>query len=103
MAVAGIPFTGNDIELQAGLRAQAVWNALNDAHNWYLWLNDATRGQTLFTSLGIGADWTIISTAASDLGGPSGLWAVSHGSFTPSGANNYFFSAKSLVGTNYAG
>lgn len=49
------------------------------------------------------ADITLIRNSFADLGGTSGLWAVSHGTFAPAGASNYFSNAKNLTGTNYSG
>jgi hypothetical protein len=45
-----------------------------------------------------------LRNSISDLGSTAnGLWAVSHGLFIPGGVNNFFFNAKALTGTNFAG
>ncbi len=57
----------------------------------------------VLTGLGVSAaDLVIIRNSFADLGGASGLYAVAHGTFAPSGASNYFFNAKNLTGLNYA-
>jgi len=98
--MAGIPYTGADLELKAGLIAQGVWGALDDARKWYWWLQDNAAA---FASLGISGDQTLITNSAGDLGGPAGLWSVAHAKFTPGGSSDYFSNAKKLTGTNYAG
>jgi hypothetical protein len=98
--MAGIPYTGADLELKAGLLANNLWQALDDARNWYWWLQDNAAA---FATLGISADQTLITGAAGDLGGPAGLWAVAHSKFAPGGSSDYFANAKKLTGTNYAG
>jgi hypothetical protein len=103
--MAGIPMTAADVQLRAGLISQQVWDALDKAREWYLWLNDATHGTGLTqTTLSISAaDDTLIRNAAADLGGPAGLWSVSHAKLAPAGASDYFSNAKQLTGTNYCG
>jgi hypothetical protein len=98
--MAGIPFTGADLELKAGLIAQNLWNDLNAAREWYWWIQDHAA---VFSTLGISGDQTLITNAASDLAGPAGLWSVAHAKSVPGGASDYFANAKQLTGTNYAG
>jgi hypothetical protein len=101
--MAGIPYTAADLQLQAGLRAQQVWDALDSVRAWYLWLNDASHSGVM-TSLGISSpDQTLITNSAAELGGPGGLWSVSHAKVTPSGASDYFANSKQLTGLNYSG
>lgn len=100
--MAGITYNGNDVETKAGLVAQNLWNALNDARSWYLWITDGAHS-AIWTPLGIAADQTLITNAAGDLGGPAGLWSVAHAKVTPSGASDYFANAKQLTATNYTG
>jgi hypothetical protein len=100
--MAGIGFDANAIEQKAGLISQQVWDALQEAREFYLWLQDHSSASV--QALGVSsADDTLIRNAMGDLGGPSGLWSVGHNKTTPSGASDYFFNAKQLTGTNYAG
>jgi hypothetical protein len=104
--MAGFELKALDINNRAGALARAVWSALDDAHNFKLWLDDATHTDTILGPSGIGmtsADLTLIRSSFADLGGSSGLWAVSHGTFTPSGSSNYFFNAKQLGGIYWTG
>lgn len=104
--MAGYTLTANDINSRAGTLAYAVWKALDDVRAFKLWLDDSSHTDTVLGPTGIGvtsADLTVIRNGIADLGGTSGLWAVAHGSFAPSGASNYFANAKSLTGINYAG
>lgn len=100
--MAGITFTGAELEQRAGFVAQNLWNALDDARQWYLWLNDSSHSG-IWTPLGIATDQSLIMGAAGDLGGPGGLWSVAHSKTTPSGASDYFSNAKQLTGLIYAG
>lgn len=103
--MAGISFTATQLNAQAGLLVQSLWTSLEEVHKFKLWLDDATHTDAILTaapySVAAG-DLTAIRAAFADLGGTSGLWAVAHGSFAPSGANNYFFNAKTLTGLTYA-
>lgn len=103
--MAGNPFTALDINNRAGALVSGVWNSLEEARRFKLWLDDATHSDTALGPSGVGvpsADLTLIRNSFADLAGASGLWAVSHGSFAPSGASNYFSNAKQLTGLNYA-
>jgi hypothetical protein len=103
--MAGITYTATQLQAQAGLLVQSVWTSLEEARKFKLWLDDATHSDTLLGPTGAGvplADLAVIRTAFADLGGSTGLYAVAHGTFTPSGASNYFFTAKQLTGLNYA-
>lgn len=99
--MAGFTITAKDVNDRAGALARAVWLALDDAHAFKLWLDDSTHNDAALGPSGVGiplADLTIIRNSFGDLGGASGLWAVSHATFTPSGASNYFANAKQLGG-----
>jgi hypothetical protein len=99
--MAGFALTALDINNRAGALARAVWQSLDDARNFKQWLDDSTHADAALGPTGVGvttADLTIIRNSFADLGGASGLWAVAHGSYTPTGANNYFFNAKQLGG-----
>lgn len=100
--MAGISYTGDNIEQKAGLIAQQVWDALTEAREFYLWLQDHNSASVI--ALGVQSpDDTLIRNAFNDLAGPAGLWSVAHSKSTPSGASDYFFNAKQLTGTNYSG
>jgi hypothetical protein len=102
--MAGITFGANDIEQKAGLIVQQVWDSLSNARAFYLWLADPTHSAAAIQALGVSAsDDTLIRNAFGDLGGPAGLWSVSHAKFTPGGSSDYFSNAKQLTGTNYSG
>lgn len=93
-----------DVNNRAGALVTNLWNALNDVRQFKQWLDDSTHNDTYLTALGFSnADITLLRGAFSDLGGSSGLWAVSHGTYVPPGVNNFFFQAKSITGTNYTG
>jgi hypothetical protein len=102
--MAGIPFAATDINMKAGALVVGVWRALDEARDFYLWLNDPTHTDSALVAAGMQqSDVTLIKNSFGDLGGPAGLWAVSHATFTPSGASNYFANAKQLTGVNYTG
>lgn len=104
--MAGNSYTATDINNRAGSLVYGVWQALDAARQFKLWLDDASHTDTVLGPTGIGvttADLLVIRNSFADLAGASGLWAVAHGSFAPSGASNYFFNAKNLSGLNYTG
>lgn len=104
--MAGFALTALDINNRAGALVRAVWQSLEDAHAFKLWLDDATHSDTALGPSGVGipsADLTLIRNSFADLGGTSGLWAVSHGTFAPSGASNYYSNAKQLGGIYWTG
>lgn len=102
--MAGIPFTAADVQMRAGLVSQQLWDALDAARTWYLWLSDSTHSAATIQALGVSlSDDTLIRNSAGDLGGPSGLWSVAHAKVAPAGSSDYFFNAKQLTGTNYSG
>lgn len=101
--MAGNPYTALDINNRAGALVSGLWTSLEEVRRFKLWLDDSIHNDTALTAVGVSAgDLTIIRNSFADLGGASGLWAVAHGSFAPSGANNYFFNAKNLTGLTYA-
>lgn len=107
MAV-GYPIAAADVNAKAGALVTACWDSLDQVRRFALWLNDATHTDAFLNNLGItgtasSGDVQTLRNSFADLGGPSGLWAVAHGNFAPSGASNYFFNAKALTGTNYTG
>lgn len=104
--MAGFPLTALDINNRAGALVTGLWTSMEEVRRFKLWLDDASHNDAaLGTSGGVGvaaADLLVIRNSFADLGGAAGLYAVAHGSFAPSGANNYFFNAKNLAGLNYA-
>jgi hypothetical protein len=104
--MAGYALAALDINNRAGALSLGLWQALEDAHKFKQWLDDATHTDTVLGPTGVGvttADLLIIRNSFADLAGTSGLYAVAHGTFAPTGASNYFSNAKQLVGVNYAG
>jgi hypothetical protein len=107
----GYPVSAADVNNKAGQLVTSVWDNLNDLHRFYLWLTDSAHTDTYLNNLAGGGitgtatsgDVQTLRNSIADLGGSSGLWAVAHGTFTPSGSNNYFFNAKLLTGTNFTG
>lgn len=104
--MAGNPYTALDINNRAGVLVTGLWTALEDVRRFKQWLDDSTHNDTAIGPSGVGvttADLLVIRNSFADLGGASGLYAVAHGTFDPSGVNNYFFNAKQLTGLNYTG
>lgn len=104
--MAGYTLTALDVNQRAAALALGLWTALDEAHKFKLWLDDSAHTDTVLGPSGVGvttADLLVIRNAFADLAGASGLYAVSHGTFAPSGASNYFTNARLLTGINYAG
>jgi hypothetical protein len=104
--MAGYALNVSGINDRAGAVATQLWNALEEAHKFKLWLDDATHTDAALGPTGIGvtsADLTIIRAAASDLGSPSGLWGVAHSQSHPAANNDFFFNAKQLGGIYWTG
>lgn len=104
--MAGNAYTATQIQDKSGSLVYSVWAALEEARKWKQWLDDSIHTDTILGPTGVGvptADLTLIRNSFADLAGTSGLYAVAHGTFAPSGASNYFFNAKSLSGLNYTG
>lgn len=102
--MAGNTITALDINGRAGLLVTSLWTSLEEVRKFKLWLDDATHNDAAIGPSGIGVtapDLTLIRNSFADLGGASGLYAVSHGTFAPGGASNYFSNAKQLTGLNY--
>lgn len=103
--MAGNPYTALDINNRAGVLVTGLWTALEDARRFKLWLDDTSHTDTVLGPSGVGvttADLLVIRNSFADLGGASGLYAVAHGTFAPTGASNYFANAKLLTGLTYA-
>lgn len=108
MATVGIQITPNDINSKVNGLVTACWDSLDQVRRFHLWLTDATHTDAFLNNIGItgsasSGDVQSLRNSIADLGGASGLWAVAHGSFAPTGASNYFFNAKALTGTNFTG
>lgn len=103
--MAGNTYTAQNLQDRAGAIVAGLWNSLEEARRFKLWLDDSIHSDTILGpsgSIGVPtADLTIIRTSFADLAGSSGLYAVAHGTFAPSGTSNYFFTAKNLTGLNY--
>lgn len=103
--MAGNTFTAADVQNRAGSLVAGLWTQLEDIRKFKLWLDDSSHTDMILGPLGVGVpsgDLTIIRSAIADLGGNSGLWAVSHGTYAPAAPSNFFFNAKLLTGLNYA-
>lgn len=104
---AGYPIAASDVNTKAGGLVVAAWKSLDDIRAFKLWLDDAIHNDAFLNNIGItgsatAGDVKVLRDSMADLGGASGLWAVAHGTFTPTGASNYFSNAKALTGVNYA-
>ena len=107
MAV-GYTVSAGDVNNKAGALVTNLWDALDQVRRFKLWLDDATHGDAYLNGIGITGsastgDVKLLRDSFADLGGAAGLYVVSHGSFAPGGASNYFANAKQLTGTNYTG
>lgn len=107
MAV-GYPVTAADVNAKAGALVTNLWDALDQARRFNLWLTDALHTDTYFNNLGIAGsastgDLKVLRDSFADLAGTAGLYVVAHGTLAPAGASNYFFNARQLTGTNYTG
>jgi hypothetical protein len=105
---AGYPINAADINNRAGALVTSLYDDLEAVRRFKLWLDDAAHTDAFLNSIGITGsastgDVKALRDSLADLGGTTGLWAVAHGSYAPGGANNYFFNAKALTGTNYTG
>jgi hypothetical protein len=104
--MAGFVLTASGINDRAGSVVTQLWNALDAAHAFSLWLADATHDDTALGPSGVGvqtADLTIIRAALADLGSANGLWGVAHNLKTQPATNDFFFQAKKLGGIYWAG
>lgn len=107
MAV-GYPVTAADVNAKAGALVTNLWDALDQARRFHLWLTDALHTDTYLNNLGISGsastgDVQVLRNSFGDLAGSAGLYVVAHGTFAPGGASNYFSNARQLTGTNYTG
>lgn len=103
----GRELTSLDVNNRAAAVVEQLWSALEEASKLYRWLSDANiTGASDANLIAAGLtteDITAIRAAATDLGGPSGLWGVAHAQSHPSGNNDFFFNAKLLAGINFTG
>lgn len=103
---AGFALTALDINNRAGSLARSVWQSLDDAHAFSLWLADATHSDTALGPTGVGiptADLAVIRASFTDLGSATGLWGVAHNQKTVVATNDFFFNAKQLGGIYWTG
>jgi hypothetical protein len=104
----GYPVTAADVNNKAGALVVALWTNLEAIKQFKAWLDDSAHGDVYLNNLGItgtssSGDVKTLRDSFADLAGAAGLYGVSHGTVTPSGASNYFFNAKNLSGVNFAG
>lgn len=99
----GFPMTKADIDTRLGLEVGDLWKALAAIHARRQWLDDSAHNTTFMTTAPLsytsGED-TTIRAAITDL---DKLWQISHAAATQGAANDFFFNAKLLGGTNYFG
>lgn len=105
---AGIVPTASDINFRAATVALELWTKLDQARDWYLYMADANHTDAYFNAIGItgskatpGTDLGKLFAAAADLG--NSLWSVGHGKQTQAAVNDFFFTAYTLTGMNWAG
>lgn len=104
----GYQITGADVNNRAGSLVVALWTTLRDIKDFKAWLDDSAHSDTFLNGIGINGnvslgDVKVLRDSFADLGGASGLYSVSHGTFAPGGASNYFFNAKNLSGVSFSG
>lgn len=107
MAV-GYTVSAGDVNNKAGALVTNLWDALDQVRRFKQWLDDATHNDAYLNGIGITGsastgDVKLLRDSFADLAGSAGLYVVAHGTFGPSGASNYFATAKQLTGTNYTG
>lgn len=89
---------------RAGLLVAQLWSTLRDLNELNSWLNDSTHDTAFLTGLGFtSAEVTALKAAVADLGSANGLWGVAHNQKTVTSTNDFFFNAKKLTGTTWAG
>jgi hypothetical protein len=101
----GLDFNAAALNNQAGLLVQSAWTSLEECRRFKLWLDDAIHTDAILQASPYNVasgDLSVIRASFNDLGGTNGLWAVARGTYTPTGANNYFFNAKKLTGLQYS-
>jgi hypothetical protein len=93
----GFPVAKTDVDQQAANIALQVKRSLQAAHDWKAWLDDAIHVDSYLTGLGyVAGDITTLRAAAADL---DKLYQVAHALATQAATNDFFFNAKSLLGT----
>lgn len=93
----GFTVAKTDVDQQAANIALHVKRALDEAHNWKAWLDDATHTDAYLISLGyVQAEVNTLRAAFADL---DKLYQVAHALATQAATNDFFFNAKLLLGT----
>lgn len=94
----------NAVNNRAGQLVAQLWSTLRDLSEFNAWLNDSAHTDAFLIGLGFTqAEVTALRAAVSDLGGSNGLYAVAHNAKTVTSTNDFFFNAKRLTGTTWAG
>lgn len=94
----------NTVNNRAGQLVAQLWSTLRDLNEFNAWLNDAAHTDAFLIGLGFTqAEVTALRAGISDLGSANGLYGVAHGTKTQASVNDFFFNAKKLTGTTWAG
>lgn len=104
--MAGYTIDSTGINNKAAQLTSQLWTTLRDLNELNAWLNDATHTDAILTASPYNiaqADLNVIRAAVADLGSTTGLWGVAHAKQTVSANNDFFFNAKKLTGTTWAG
>lgn len=100
----GFPVDQSSVNNRAGLLVAQLWSTLRDLSEFNAWLNDSAHTDAFLIALGFTqAEVTALRSAIADLGSSNGLYAVAHNAKTVTSANDFFFNAKKLTGTTWAG
>jgi hypothetical protein len=93
----GFTVAKNDVDAQAANIALQLRRALDAAHAWKAWLDDAIHNDAFLTALGYDApSITLLRASGADL---DKLYQVAHALATQGATNDFFFNAKNLLGT----
>lgn len=94
-----------DFDSRAGQLATSLAVNLYQCNQFYLLLTSSAWGQTNLVNLGYtSGEATTLINAFTDLGGTgNSLYKIAHAGGTVASANDFFFNAKQLMGTQYTG
>lgn len=104
--MAGYTIDSTGVNNKAAQLCASLWQTLRDLNEFNAWLNDANHTDAILTAAPYNiaqADLTAIRAAVADLGSANGLYGVAHGTKTQASVNDFFFNAKKLTGTTWAG
>lgn len=89
---------------KAGQLISQLWTTLRDLREFNSWLNDSNHPDSFLIALGFTqAEVTALRAAVSDLASDAGLYGVAHAVSHPAANNDFFFNAKKMTGTTWAG